>query len=50
MSNHSTSKAIRQVQPGTLHVGVDLALEENLVVILDEQAKRLDRFNFPQDR
>jgi hypothetical protein len=31
-------------------VGVDLTLEENLVVILDEQAKRLDRFTFPQDR
>jgi transposase len=31
-------------------VGVDLALEENMVVILDERAKRLDRFKFPQDR
>jgi transposase len=50
MSNNSTSNEIRQVQPGCLHVGVDLALEENLVVILDEQAKRLDRFTFPQDR
>ena len=50
MSNDSTSNAIRQVQPGHLHVGVDLALEENLVVILDAQAKRLDRFHFPQDR
>jgi transposase len=27
-----------------------MALEENMVVILDEQAKRLDRFKFPQDR
>jgi transposase len=50
MSNNSTSAGIRQVQPGCLHVGVDLALEENMVVILDERAKRLDRFKFPQDR
>jgi len=50
MSNNSTSEGIRQVQPGCLHVGVDLALEENLVVILNEQGKRLDRFHFPQDR
>ncbi len=50
MSNNSTSAGIRQVQPDRLHVGVDLALEENMVVILDERAKRLDRFKFPQDR
>jgi transposase len=50
MSNNSTSSAIRQAQPDCLHVGVDLALEENLAVILDERAKRLDRFPFPQDR
>jgi transposase len=50
MSNNSTSAGIRQDQPDCLHVGVDLALEENMVVILDERAKRLDRFSFPQDR
>lgn len=50
MSNSSTTERIKQDQPGSLHVGVDLALEENLVVIINERAERLDRFNFPQDR
>jgi transposase len=50
MSNFSTSNKLRQVQPGTLHVGVDLALEKNMVVVINEKAARLDRFSFPQDR
>ena len=39
-----------QVQPETLHVGVDLALEKNVVVVMDEKGQRLDHFSFPQDR
>src|SRR5271157_3747862 len=50
MSNSSTFKKLLQVQPGTLHVGVDLALEKNMAVVINEQAERLDRFSFPQDR
>lgn len=50
MSNSSTSNHLRQVQPGTLHVGVDLALERNMVVVINEKADKLDRFSFPQDR
>lgn len=50
MANNSTSRKIRQVQPGTLHVGVDLALEKNMATIIDERAEKLDCFSFPQDR
>lgn len=50
MSNSSTFKKLMQVQPGTLHVGVDLALEKNMAVVINEHAERLDRFSFPQDR
>jgi len=46
MSNSSTSKKLKQVPSGTLHVGVDLALEKNLVVVINERAERIDRFNF----
>jgi len=35
---------------GTLHAGVDLALEKNVVVVVNERAERLDHFSFPQDR
>jgi len=50
MANNSTSRKIRQVQPGTLHIGVDLALEKNQVTVISERAEHLDRFSFPQDR
>lgn len=50
MSNSSISKKLRQVQWATLHVGVDLALEKNQVVVINEKAERLDRFSFAADR
>jgi transposase len=31
-------------------VGVDLALEQNVVIVINEKAQRLDHFSFPQDR
>jgi len=34
----------------TLHAGVDLALEKNVVVVVNERAERLDHFSFPHDR
>jgi len=37
-----------QVEPGTLHAGVDLALEENLVVVIDAYARKCTGFKFPQ--
>ena len=50
MSKSNIAKQLAQVQPGTLHVGVDLALEKNVVVVVNEKAERLDHFSFPQDR
>lgn len=50
MSKSNISKPLMQVQPGTVHVGVDLALEKNVAVVINEKAERLDRFSFPQAR
>jgi transposase len=50
MSKFNTARQFVQVQPGTLHVGVDLALEKNVVIVINEKAQRLDHFSFPQDR
>ncbi len=50
MSKSNIARQLAQVQPGTLHVGVDLALEKNVVVVINEKAERLDHFSFPQDR
>jgi transposase len=50
MSKSNTAKKLAQVQPGTLHAGVDLALEKNVVIVINEKAERLDHFGFPQDR
>jgi len=50
MSKSNIARQLAQVQPGTLHAGVDLALENNVVVVINEKAERLDHFSFPQDR
>lgn len=50
MANSSTSKKLNQDQPKILHAGVDLALEKNVVVVINERGERLDRFGFAQDR
>jgi len=50
VSKSNISKQLKQVQPGTLHVGVDLALDKNVVIVINEKAERLDHFSFPQDR
>jgi len=50
MSKSNIASQIVQDQPGTLHVGVDLALEKNVAIVINEKRQRLDRFNFPQDR
>jgi transposase len=43
-------KKLASVKPGTLYAGVDLALDGNVVVVLDEGAQQLARFRFPNDR
>ena len=50
MSNRTLSKKLASVKPGTLFVGVDLALDRNVAVVLSERAERLTRFGFPNDR
>jgi len=50
MSKSNTSKPLAQVRPGTLHAGVDLALEKNVVVVINDPAQQLDHFSFSQDR
>jgi transposase len=49
MSQNTLSKKLASVKPGTLFVGVDLALDRNVAVVLDEQARRRDRFWFNND-
>ena len=46
MSQSTLTKKLASVKPGTLFVGVDLALDRNVAVVMDERAKRLDRFRF----
>lgn len=50
MSKSNISEHLAQVKPGTLHVGIDLALSQNLAVVINEKAQRLDRFRFPHSR
>jgi len=50
MSNSTLSKKLASVKPGTLFVGVDLALDRNVAVVLTERAEQLGRFGFPNDR
>jgi transposase len=50
MSKSNIARQFVQVQPGSLHAGVDLALEKNVVTVINEKAQRLDHFSFPQDR
>jgi transposase len=50
MTKFSIARQFVQDQPGSLHAGVDLALEKNVAVVMNEQAERLDRFSFPQER
>jgi len=44
------SGKLSTVKPGTLYVGVDLALKRNVAVVLTERAERLARFRFPNNR
>jgi transposase len=50
MSQSNIDRQFVQDPAGTLHAGVDLALEKNVVVVVGERAERLDHFSFPQDQ
>lgn len=50
MTKSNITKQFAQVKPGALHAGVDLALDKNVVVVINEKAERVDRFSFSQDR
>jgi transposase len=44
------TKKLACIKPGTLFIGIDLALKSNVAVVIDQQAARLDRFSFPNER
>lgn len=50
MYQSNITKQFVQDPAGCLHAGVDLALEKNVVVVINEKAQRQDHFSFPQDR
>jgi transposase len=50
MSNSTLSKKLASVKPGAVFVGVDLALDRNVAVVLTERAEQLARFGFPNER
>ena len=50
MSQRTLSKKLSSHKPGTLYVGVDLALDHNVAVVLTERAQQLTRFRFPNER
>jgi transposase len=50
MSQSNIDRPLAQDPSGILHAGVDLALEKNVVVVVNEKGERFDHFSFPQDR
>ena len=50
MSQFSTNQTKKQDGTGTLHVGIDLALEKNVCVVTNGNGEKLDYFSFPQAR
>jgi hypothetical protein len=48
MAQFNIDRQLAQDPAGTLHAGVDLALEKNVVVVVNEKAERLDLFSFPR--
>ncbi len=49
MSKNLAEK-LRDIKPGTLFAGVDLAKDKNLTVVINQHGQRLTRFNFPNDK
>ena len=48
--SRSLAKKLASVKPGTLHAGVDMALERNYTMVITERAQTLAQFGFPNDR
>jgi transposase len=48
--SRTLTKKLAKVKAGTLYVGVDLALERNVAVVLDERARQLGQIRFANDR
>ena len=46
MPKSNISKPLVQVNPGIHYAGVDLALLKNVVVVINQNAERLDQFSF----
>jgi hypothetical protein len=46
MVQQNISRNLTQVKRGTLHIGVDLGLENNVAIVITEHAERVDRFRF----
>ena len=44
------TKKLAHIKPGTLFIGIDLALKSNVAVVINQQAAHLDRFGFPNER
>ena len=44
------SRKLVQFKPETLHVGVHLALDRNVTMVIDERARILSRFSYAHDR
>jgi transposase len=50
MSQRTLTRNLARVKPGTLFVGVDLALDRNVAVVIGDHVERLARFGFPSTR
>jgi transposase len=50
MSQFSTNQTKKQDETGTLHIGIDLALEKNVCIVTNGNGEKIDHFSFPQDR
>ena len=43
--SRTLTKKLASVKPGTLFAGVDLAKDRNVVAMIDQHARQLDRFS-----
>jgi len=50
MTARTLTQRLAAFEPGTLFAGTDLALDDNVTQVIDQQAHCLDRFEFPNDR
>jgi len=48
--SHRLARNLARVKPGTVFVGVDLALDRNVAIVIDERAQCITKFRFANDR